>query len=183
MPTKIKPCGYPVKSGWKAGWLFDRLNDLCAFLVIVLLLYLMVSISLDALMRYFLNRPQIWVPEIAEFCLPVITFLGAAWLLKKEGHVKMDLVFVWLNPRQTAFLNLITSIVGSIVALFLVWYGARVAWNNLQIGYFTPVLRIPTAPILACVPFGSFLLFVQFLRRAIESLDHWRASSGDELKR
>ena len=158
------------------GSFFERLNGLCALLVIILLLYLMTSISLDALMRYFLNKPQIWVPEIAESCLPIIAFLGAAWLLRKDGHVRMDLLFVWLNPRQTAILDFVTSVVGVGITLFLIWYGAKAVWTSFQVNYFTPVLRMPTAPLLACIPFSSFLLFVQFLRKALESFGKWRTS-------
>jgi len=157
-----------VKLVTKIRTIFDRVNDVCVFLAILLLIYPMITISADALMRYLLNQPQKWVSETTELCLPLITFLGSAWLLKRDEHVKMDIVLNRLSPRQLTIVNIITSILGAIICLTLVLYGAKVSWEQFQINYFTPLLEIPTAPLLAIIPVGSFLLFIQFLIRIFE---------------
>lgn len=157
-----------VKLVTKVRTIFDRVNSVCIFLAIVLLIYPMVTISADALMRYLLSRPQKWVSETTELCLPLITFLGTAWLLRRDEHVKMDIVINRLSPRPLAVVNIITSILGAIISLTLVWYGVKVSWEHFQMSYFTPLLEIPTAPLLAIIPIGSFLLFIQFLIRIFE---------------
>lgn len=161
----------------KASTFFDSIMGLLAFLAAVLLVFTMLSVSYDVVMRYFLNRPTLWVQEIAEYSLLYITFLGVAWLLKKEGHVKMDLVISRLNPETQALLNVITSVICAVICALLVWYGVQVTWDSFQVGYRSGTeLDIFRWPMDAIIPVGSFLLFIQFLRRTFRYLGSWRAS-------
>jgi TRAP-type C4-dicarboxylate transport system permease small subunit len=94
--------------------LFDRIIDLLASLAGGLILFMMLSICIDVVLRYFLNRPLTWGVEISEYILLWSTLLSVAWVLKIEGHVKIDLVVNRLNPRNQCLVNTITSILGAI---------------------------------------------------------------------
>lgn len=127
---------------------------------------MMLAIFADVTLRYLINRPITWVFEATEYSLLYITFLGTAWLLKREGHVKLDLLLNWLKPRTQTFLNVVTSILLAIVCLLLVWYGAHSTWDHFQRGilsvrYYEP----PKFIFLAVIPVGSFLLFIQSIKR------------------
>ena len=50
-------------------------------------------------MRYFLNRPLVWVLELTEYALLWVTFLGAAWLLRQGGHVQVDVIVDFMSRR------------------------------------------------------------------------------------
>jgi len=129
----------------------------------------------DVIWRYFLNRPLKGVTELAGYSLLYITFLGAAWLLKKEGHVKMDIVLNQLMPKNQALINAITSILVAICCLCATWYGARSAWEYFLTGYYeVSQLSIPVFHLSAVVSFGFLLLFIQFLRRGYGYLESWR---------
>lgn len=149
----------------KATSVFDRALDVGAFAAAVLLIFMMLAICLEVVARR-IGYPQEWQIEITEDCMIFITFLGTAWLLKREGHVKMDILVNALNPRAQAWLGIITSVIGIIISLYLVVWGSMVAWDHYQRGVFqmTPLL-MPTAPLLAIIPIGSILLLIQFLRR------------------
>ena len=161
--------------------IFDGTINLLADLASVLIILMMLGISTDVTMRYFFVRPIAWMVEVTEHSLLFVTFLGAAWVLKGEGHVKMDIMLNRLKPGTQALLNMITSILGAIICLFLVWYGAQVTWERFQLGYYIfTVLSIPSAYIIVIIPVGSFLLFIQFLRRTYGFWRSWRASLGKE---
>ncbi len=158
---------------------FDRTLDVLVFVACVILAFVALSIGLEVFMRYFLGRPLIWVVEISEYSLLFITFLGTAWLLRREGHVSLDFVVTRLKPKNQALLNIFTSILGTMVCLVLVWYSARITWYNFQAGTYLETLLEPSkAAILAVIPLGSFLLFIQFLRRTYGYLQTWRLSSS-----
>ncbi len=155
---------------------FDRTIDSLAYLADVLIICLMLAVGVGIVMR-LIGIPVLGLFEITEYSLLFITFLGAAWLLKKEGHVKMDILLSRLSAKDQALMNIITSIVGAIICLAVVWYGVRVTWESFQTGYFTvSYLKILRAPILAVIPVGGCLLFVQFLRRTYGFLESWRLS-------
>ncbi len=161
--------------------IFDSIVSLFGTLVVVLLIFMMLAVSTEVVMRYFLNRPPIWVIEVTEYSLLYITFLGAAWLLRKEGHVKVDLVLTRLKPGTQAFLNATTSALCAIACLILAWYGVKVTWDHFQTGYFlSTILRPPSFAIVLIIPVGSFLLFIQFLRRMYHYLESWRTSREQE---
>ena len=132
-------------------------------------------------MRYFLNRPQAWVLEYAEFGIVWFTFLSAAWILKREGHVKVDILVNQLSRRNQALLGSITSIIGVILCFSLTVYGVQVTWYSFQknLSLFT-YLRTPQGPVYAIIPAGGFLLFIQFLRRGYGYFVDWRGSPQRE---
>jgi len=131
-------------------------------------------------MRYFLNRPTVWTVEVTEYALLFLTFLGAAWVLKNEGHVRRDAVLNRLNPINRALLLTITSAIGAIVCLVLFLVTAESTYDVFQRGvHIASVLEPPKALILGVIPIGSFLLFIQFLRMARGNLRSWRASRNE----
>ena len=161
----------------KAINVFDRTNNLLAYLAVVLLIFLMLSISYEVVQRYFLGRATIWLFEVWEYCLLFIAFLSAAWVLKREGHVKMDIVIDRLKPKVQAIVNIITSIIGAITCLVVALYGLDVTWDYFQTGEFRiTVMYLPKWPLFVIIPVGSFLLFIQFLIRAYGYLKSQRAS-------
>ena len=106
--------------------LFDRILSLFMALACIILCLVMLSIGLEVVLRYFFDRPQVWVIELSEYALLYITFLGAAWVLKADGHVTVDLFTALLNSRVRAICSLVSFIVCVLVSLVLVVYGARV---------------------------------------------------------
>ena len=128
-------------------------------------------------MRYFLNRPTVWVQEYSEFSLVFITFLCTTWLLKRERHIKVDIVLDKLTPGTQTVVNIITSILGAITFFIVAWYGVAATWEAFAGGVARGgPLQTPTFLILFIIPIGSFLLFIQFLRRAYGYLRERRAA-------
>lgn len=170
-----------MKRQGKITAIFDQTLNLLAILAVVLIVFIMLAVGTDVVMRYFFSKPMIWVGEISEYSLLFITFLGAAWLLRNEGHVRMDLVLNRLGPRAQAVLNLITSIISAIVCLIIVFYSARATLEAFQTGYFlAAALDVPMGPLLLIIPIGTFLLFIQFLRRGYGYLQSSRMLADKE---
>ena len=146
---------------------FSRTLDLLGLVACILILFSMMLVVTDVVMRYFLNRPIQWTTEITEYSLLFIAFLGAAWVLKREGHVGMDLIVNRLGRRVQALLNAVTSSIGALIWLTITWFSVKATWEFYELGFFffTP-LRTPKFIIISIIPIGSALLFIQFMRRA-----------------
>lgn len=165
-----------MKSLKKLAIVFDQTLIVAAVISCALITLVMMSIALDVVMRYFFGRPQIWVLETTEISLLYITFLASAWVLKKERHVKMDLLLNRLSPSAQALCNGITSIVGSIICFIISWYGTLFTWDQLVRNVRREtLLNIPNGPIVVIIPIGCFLLLIQFLRRSSEYFTEWRS--------
>jgi len=166
----------------KVNTIFDGTIDLLAIGVIVLIAFVMLSICMNVVLRYIWSNPIFWVTEVATYCLLWITFLGSAWLLKREGHVRMDMVLNRLNPRHRSLLNAITSILGAIACLVVTWYGIKSVNYYFELGFVITSMLSPVKwPIMVIIPIGGFLLFIQFLRRTKSHLESWKASGSRRL--
>ena len=152
--------------------IFDRILSLLMALACLILALVTLSVCLEVVLRYFFNRPQIWVIEFSEYALLYITFLGAAWVLKSDGHVTVDLAFSLMTLKARAICSLASFMICFFVSTVLVIYGSRVTWSYYVKGLYNPtVLEIPTSTILIVIPIGGLTLLIQSIRGFIRS---WR---------
>ncbi|MFC2122158.1 TRAP transporter small permease [Bacteroidota bacterium] len=155
---------------------FDRLLTYFSVVGMSLIAGMMLLVVAKVAMRYFFNSPIVWVIDIAEYAMLFITFLGTAWLLKKEGHVIMDLLLDRLNHRSRHMAVVITSVVAATTCFVITWYGVVVGLDWYNINYFYQgALDIPAFYLEAVIPVGMLLVSIQFLRRAYNNWKLMRA--------
>jgi len=160
----------------KACTIFDRGIDIFAFSAAILMAFIMLSVTAEVVLRYFFQSPMLWVIEVTEYCLLWLTFLAATWVLRREGHVVMDLLVNRLNSKKLAMVNMFTSIAGAAICLVIAWYGVKVTVDLLQRDHvFMSILRPPSYILFLIIPIGSLMLVAQFLRRAYGYLRDWGA--------
>ena len=108
---------------------------------------------------------------MGEYALLYITFTGTAWVLKRDSHVKIDVLYAVLRPKQINMLEFVSSIIGIFVCAVLTYYGTVVTWDHFQRGVYNPTLmEFPKGPLLMIIPIGTFLLMIQFIRKAFTTL-------------
>jgi C4-dicarboxylate transporter, DctQ subunit len=156
----------------KAGKMYDRLLDFFAILAGIIAAFITLAVCAGILSRYLLNRPMAWVIEISEYSLLYMTFLAAAWVLRHEQHVSVDLVYNRFSPRNKSIADLFTSIVAGFVFLIITLYGFKVTKHQFDTKYFTPTfLEAPKFLITLIIPVGSFLLLIQIIRKIYRVLN------------
>ncbi|MBU2609080.1 MAG: TRAP transporter small permease [Chloroflexi bacterium] len=149
------------------GASFDRLLTFFSVVGMLLIAGMMLAVVAKVAMRYFFNSPIVWVIDITEYAMLFITFLGTAWLLKREGHVIMDLLLDRLNHKNRHLAIAITSVVAATTCFIITWYGVVVGFDWYNINYFYQgALDIPAFYLEAVIPVGMLLVAIQFLRRA-----------------
>jgi C4-dicarboxylate transporter DctQ subunit len=159
----------------RAGVVCDRIVEFLAFLAALVIIGLVGILCYEVLMRYAIHNPPAWVWEVSECMLCLIAFLGAAWLLKKNGHVSVDILYTRLHPKTKALIGMATSAVGMIICLIITWSGIGITVDHFHAGIIIPgYLDIPKAPLLLFIPIGCFMLAIQFLRQTYAFLREWK---------
>lgn len=167
----------------KAGSIFDRLIDVQGFLAASMLLFMMLITCYEVIARYIFGTASAWVLEVCEYMLLYVTFLGATWLLRRDGHVKVDVVWARFGPKSKRVLTLMSCFTAAWATLVVAWFGATSTWDHFQRHInVIQTLRIPKWILLLVIPMGSLMLFVQLLRQIHEHLGS-RGSQGDRPKR
>jgi TRAP-type C4-dicarboxylate transport system permease small subunit len=149
---------------------FDLILNAGAVLAAVLLIGVMLATTVKVIFRYGLREGLLGVDQISGTMLLYITFLGAAWVLRREEHVTIDLLVSALRPRIQRHLHVISSILGAFICLCLALFGTLEVITSLQKGIRIPAeIEMPRAVNLAVIPLGSLCLGLQFVRRAWQS--------------
>ena len=165
----------------KVDAIFDGIVNIFALISILILVFVLLTVNLEIVMRYALDSPMRWVFEVTEYSILWLTLFGASWVLKTEGHVVMDTILVRLKPVARNGVNTVTSLIGTCVCLIITWYGVVITWDLYQRGVHIASTLDPIAyPFYIIIPVGFFVLTVQFLRRTIGFWGSPRAASGEK---
>ncbi len=158
--------------GARAARVFDLIVDGGAILAAVLMVAVMLTTTIKVVFRYGLREGLIGIDQISGTMLLYITFLGAAWVLRREEHVTLDLLVGRIGPEVRRQLLIWGSVVGALVCLAVSGFGAFETVTSWQRGIRIPAeLEIPRAINLVAIPVGCLFLGLQFARRACR---HWR---------
>lgn len=151
----------------RLNYIYDRMIETLAYISSILIIFVMVMVSIDVFLRYFLNAPITGVLEISEYLMLYIPMLGAAWLLKLRGHVNIDIIINFFNRKTRSILNFVIYIICALTCAIIAFLGGLTTWDQYQRGILDiKAIEIPKYTFLIVIPFGFFLLFIEFLRNA-----------------
>jgi len=148
--------------------LFSRINLFCAILGAALLFFIAAIICFEVAVRSFGGASRLWVIETSEYALLFITFLGAPYLLEKNMHVVLDLLYNSLSGRRKTFVQLFNAAMGFLVCAVLAVTGFQVVIEQFTIGVReVTVMRPYSWWITSALPIGAALMSVQFLDQVV----------------
>ena len=149
-----------------ADRVFDVTVKSLSYLAAAMLVFIVLAISSDVILRYAINTPLKWVFEATEYGLLFMTFLAVTWVLQKDEHVRLDAVLNALGPKLRATVEAFTSLVMAVVCLVITWssthYMIYLFQNHITIQKY---YNIPQVTVFFIIPVGFFLLFIQSLKR------------------
>jgi len=145
-----------------------KLNSLCATLSGLVLLFVTFSIFIDVFLRYFFDRPSIWITEVSSYLFLYIIFLGTAYALQQGLHIRVTFLLDQFSPRIMRILELITSLFSILFCFVLIWQTWVMTWTAFKENWTSPtMLSAPYAYIYIAMVLGSVLLCLTFVLRTI----------------
>jgi TRAP-type mannitol/chloroaromatic compound transport system permease small subunit len=146
-----------------------------------LVLIVVVFVVYEILMRYVFHLPTLWVSESMVFGCGITYVLGAAWALQDNRHVKIDLIYGRLTPRQRAIIDSITFVFFVLYLSVFLWATAKYTWQSVLVRETTgSAWDPPVYPIKVALVIGVLLLLLQGTAKFIRDL-HLSIKGGDEL--
>ena len=157
-----------------------RINNLCVTLSSLVLLFISFSVFVDVILRYFFNRPSIWVTEVSGYLFMYIIFLGTAYALQEEFHINVDFVLDQFTYPIRRIINLITSVFSMCFCIVLLWQTSLMTWSAFKGHWVSPtLLSLPYVYIYIAMVFGSLMLFFTFLLGTILEFKGEKAQEVD----
>ena len=152
--------------------------EFLAYLAGIILLAMTFFVTGAALVRYLGFRPPIWTLQFTEYALLWFTFLGAAWLLREGGHIRIDTVISRLYIKNRHKVEIINDVLGFIVCVIVFWFGTQ---HSIDL-YQREIMEVkgtivPKFPIFIIIPLGGLVLSIQFGRQFFQKI---KSSPGHE---
>lgn len=112
-----------------------------------------------------------WATEVSEYLLYLSAFIGAPWLLRLGGHIRMDLLCLFLPRRSRLAAEALCDLLGLAVCGVMFWYGLAAAGDAYQSGaLIIKMLVLPEWWLMAVVPVSAALLILEFVLRLARAL-------------
>ncbi len=148
-------------------WIFfDRIIRLMAGLSAIFILFIMLSICGEVFMRYLFKRPLMWTVEISEYLQLYVAFLAAAWVLRRDGHVKLEIFTGMLGMRAQKAFFYISNALGFATVSVIMCFSGIVTYEQFVLQ--TPVIKsleMPKWIVLIPIPAGCLFLSLEFIRK------------------
>jgi TRAP-type mannitol/chloroaromatic compound transport system permease small subunit len=171
----------------RAAAAIDRLNDGIGAAVSWLALFMVLFGAYNAIARYAtrfvgVNLSSNALNELQWYLFSVVFLLGAAWGLRHDVHVRVDVLYGRLDARKKAWIDLLGTI------LFLLPFCGMMLWVS-----WSPVARsfairevspdpggLPRWPIKALLLVSFLLLMLQGFAVIVRQIDALRTSRAPE---
>ena len=144
--------------------IIDATNDWVGKIFSFAVLLMFALVIMEVFFRYLFNSPTVWTNELTQMIFGAYIILSGGYILKKGGHVNVDIVFSHLSPRGQAILNIITFPVFLAFGGMMLVYGYSLALDSLTIlEHSESAWNPPIYPVKMMIPIGALLLILQGL--------------------
>jgi TRAP-type mannitol/chloroaromatic compound transport system permease small subunit len=153
--------------------LIDGMNTKIGSGVSWLTTLMVLVVCYDVFTRYVLKASSVAVQELEWHLFATIFLIGAAYTLKEDKHVRVDVLYSRLSPAGKAWVNFLGSLIFLIpFAILIIWASLNFVKSSFMMGETSPNPGgLPARYVLkACIPIGFFLVLLQAIALAFRSL-------------
>jgi C4-dicarboxylate transporter DctQ subunit len=159
--------------------LVEKISSVLAYICGAMVFFMMVSIIYDVVLRHILNQPTIWADEVSCYLLVGISFLGAAYALKTDAHVRIETFVERLSPRARNAMEMITDVLSLGFLFIFAWQGYRLVIESFVYVRIAPTLmRTPLYLPQASLAVGLSWFWVQMLAHILKRFVPPQAEGG-----
>jgi TRAP-type C4-dicarboxylate transport system permease small subunit len=138
------------------------INKMIMFFASLALIAASLILSYSVLVRYYFKAATYWQDEASVFLLVGATFLTAAYVQSRRGHVAIDAIVGFFSPKANRIRLIVVDIASFLFCAFFSWKSWTLfyeAWEDGQVTSSTwgPPLWIPYSIMAA----GMSLLCIQ----------------------
>lgn len=135
----------------------------------VLLSILVITISV--ILRYFFSRTYVALDEIQYYFYSIVFLFGFSYVLKEDGHIRVDILYQKLTKNKKRVINLLGTI------FFAIPWTAMICYSSFKYFMRSYVISERSTqpmglPALYVLKFILFMAFILFLLQAVSKLIH-----------
>jgi len=153
--------------------IMDAFSEKTGTVVSWLSTLLVIAVFYDVIMRYVFRNGSIAIQELQWHIFSVIFLLGAAFTLKRDGHVRVDIIYTKMSRKAKAWVDFVCTFIFLIPFSIIIIYSTKMfimgSWAVREISsdpgglHFRYLLK-------AMIPAGFVLLILQGVSEGFKNL-------------
>lgn len=118
----------------------SKIAQVLMSMIAIGLFSLTVLAVLQVVTRYFVDVTIIWIEEVSIYILSWMAAAGVPWMWLKEGHIRMDVLNIYLPQKVLNGMDLFINLMGIVMGAALV----RTGWITIGVnkGYTLSIIGI-----------------------------------------
>lgn len=160
-------------------WLDAHLEEVC---LVILSAIMVVIIFLQVFMRYVMENSLSWSEELARYCFIWLVYIGISYGVKKERHIKVDVLLLFFKNKGKTVLYIISNLLFLVFAIIIMIYGYGIAEKILQFGQTSPAIHIPMGLVYLATPVGMALTSIRLIQNLFKLFSRLRDQDEWQLK-
>lgn len=144
-------------------WLDEHLEEL---LLVIFFSVMVTVIFIQVVMRITGNSLS-WSEELGRYCFIWIVYLGISYGVKKQRHIKVDVMLMLLKGKAKVGLTIVANLLFLVFCISVVNYGSDIAVRLLEFGQKSPALQIPMGVVYMATPIGMGLAAIRIIQNLI----------------
>ena len=158
----------------------DRISRQVGEKLAYLVLFMLLAGAYEVFMRYFFNKPTIWVWELNGLLLSAYVALGGGHALLTRTHVRVDVLYDYLSVRGKAIMDLASSLFMFLFLVVLLWQTSKMSLRSVAHLERTQTLFSPPIYPFKCImAVGVFLFLLQAVSDFIRNLHIAGSKEGE----
>ncbi|MGI9499550.1 MAG: TRAP transporter small permease subunit [Geminicoccaceae bacterium] len=163
--------------------LIDRLSWAAAIVAAACLALLAIVILAEVISVWAFNKSLEFSWEYGAFFMAGSFFLGLGWTLGEGGHVRVGILAEHLPSAAARLLDLAATIIALIIAGFLTFALAGLAWSSFSDGSRTfTATATPLVIPQAVITIGALILTLQLVARLVRLIWPEASSTASDMR-
>ncbi len=157
----------------------DKLSGFNGWLGGIMMAVALVIAVAEIIYRSGFNGTLYITDEYEGYLMATLTFCGLAYTLRERGHIRMMMLPHFIKGRQRTIFNMVCYVVGFAFSIALTWFTYLFFLDSYVSGSKSmhvsgTLLAIPQF----FMPFGSFLMTLQFLAEFLKGVAMLRGDTA-----
>lgn len=141
-----------------------------AFVLSVGIMLMAANSIANVIGRFVFARSIYFSPELNQFLIVLITFVGLSYAARKGRHIRMSAVYDQLGDRGRKVLMIVIAAITAAVIFILAYYSLQHVIQVATSGKVTPSLQVPLWITYVWVPIGFVITGIQYVLTVVQNL-------------
>lgn len=128
-------------------------------LSMISLVAMMLLVTVDVILRRAFNSPIYGSYELEQLMLVFILYTAIAYIMSRRGHIVVNTLTIYFPKSLYSVVTGVAYFLCLILLSLIFWGTLHYGLSQLKVGETTWLLKLPVAPFIFIVAFGSILTF------------------------